>query len=62
MADIEKSNLNGNDTKIEDVPRPDDSSLPLKRDKYGLPLIPQPSDHDDDPLVMKHGTNDFLVS
>ena len=24
---------------------------PLKLDKHGLPLVPQPSDHADDPLV-----------
>ena len=28
-------------------PHPDD----LKLDKHGLPLIPQPSDNEDDPLV-----------
>ena len=25
----------------------------LKLDKHGLPLVPQPSDHPDDPLVCK---------
>lgn len=27
------------------------STMTLKVDKHGLPLIPQPSDHKDDPLV-----------
>jgi hypothetical protein len=28
-----------------------DSSPTLKLDAHGLPLVPQPSDHKDDPLV-----------
>lgn len=29
----------------------DAKTSPLKLDKSGLPLVPQPSDHKDDPLV-----------
>ena len=35
-----------NDDK-ETKPHPDDTKL----DKHGLPLVPQPSDNEDDPLV-----------
>ena len=29
----------------------EDKPRALKLDKHGLPLVPQPSDHPDDPLV-----------
>ena len=32
----------------------DKHPTPLKVDKHGLPLVPQPSDHPDDPLVRSH--------
>ena len=30
-----------------------ESTLDLKLDKHGLPLVPQPTSHKDDPLVSK---------
>lgn len=30
------------------------STQALKLDKHGLPLVPQPSDHKDDPLVSRN--------
>ena len=38
-----------NDDK-ETKPHPDETKL----DKHGLPLVPQPSDNEDDPLVQSH--------
>lgn len=45
--DLEKETFNGN---IEAVPQAKTDGAPLKLDKHGLPLVPQPSDHADDPL------------
>lgn len=39
--------LNGS----RDLEQSDEKARPLKLDKSGLPLVPQPSDHKDDPLV-----------
>ena len=33
----------------------------LKLDKHGLPLVPQPTDHEDDPLVRTHSFPDTHV-
>ena len=44
--------IKGTTEFAEDKPRP------LKLDKHGLPLVPQPTDHPDDPLVM---SLDFLL-
>jgi hypothetical protein len=33
----------------------------LKLDKHGLPLVPQPTDHKDDPLVRTHSFQDAQV-
>jgi hypothetical protein len=33
----------------------------LKLDKHGLPLVPQPTDHKDDPLVSVHSFPDTQV-
>ncbi len=35
----------------QDLTQSDAKARPLKLDKSGLPLVPQPSDHKDDPLV-----------
>lgn len=46
-ADVEKA---PEDTKAEDLTHSDEEQKPLKLDRHGLPLVPQPSDHPDDPL------------
>ena len=38
-----------NDTTMDS--RKEQGGAQLKLDKHGLPLVPQPSDHKDDPLV-----------
>lgn len=45
-----KAGLNEKDTLEVDPDRKADTPV-LKLDKHGLPLVPQPSDHKDDPLV-----------
>ena len=44
---MEKANGDG---KVEDVLQVEAKQSTLKLDRYGLPLVPQPSDHEDDPL------------
>lgn len=45
--------------EIDDVvePKKDDAYPGLQLDERGLPLIPQPSDHKDDPLVSRRRLN-----
>lgn len=50
MADHEKSNRSDSDGKVEELSHLEDSP-PLKLDRHGLPFVPQPSNHEDDPLV-----------
>lgn len=48
---------------VEDQPYSEDGKdniPPLKLDKHGLPLVPQPSDHEDDPLVSWPPTGHLL--
>ena len=45
--DVEKA---PNGTKTEDVYQVEEKQPALKLDRHGLPLVPQPSDHEDDPL------------
>lgn len=33
--------------------KPETFHQQLKLDKHGIPLVPQPSDHEDDPLVSR---------
>ena len=46
-SDLEKVSPPGN---IEDLSHVETKEPALKLDKHGLPLVPQPSDHEDDPL------------
>lgn len=39
-----------NGAKTEDVYQVEEKQTALKLDRHGLPLVPQPSDHEDDPL------------
>lgn len=45
--DLEKA---PNGTKAEDTYQVEEKQPTLKLDRHGLPLVPQPSDHEDDPL------------
>ena len=48
MAQVAKDIETNTPTKDS---RKEDRARELKLDKHGLPLVPQPSDHKDDPLV-----------
>jgi hypothetical protein len=47
LSSYPRDSLNGDK---ETKPRPEDTKV----DKHGLPLVPQPSDNEDDPLVKSH--------
>ncbi len=49
----EKIRQSGNIGQIELV-HSENPNRNLKLDKHGLPMVPQPSDHKDDPLVSTH--------
>ena len=50
LVQHEKIGQSGNIGQIE-LAHSGSSNKTLKLDKHGLPMVPQPSDHEDDPLV-----------
>ena len=47
----EKVSIDGRPVVKGSTEYSEDKPRPLKLDKHGLPLVPQPTDHPDDPLV-----------
>ena len=47
QSDVEKA---PNGAKTVDISQVEEKQTALKLDRHGLPLVPQPSDHKDDPL------------
>ena len=50
FVEHEKIRQSGNIGQIE-LAHSESPNTVLKLDKHGLPMVPQPSDHEDDPLV-----------
>lgn len=58
--DIEDGKGDPNEKDMLEVDPDKKAATPvLKLDKHGLPLVPQPSDHKDDPLVS--ATSEFNI-
>jgi hypothetical protein len=51
VADADRNSLRAEKSDSDAVKEKETQERPLKLDAHGLPLAPQPSDRDDDPLV-----------